>query len=378
MHISCSQSDLTNAVNTVRRSIAVNSPVPALKGIYLKASGDSLTLESTDTELRISAAISAQVLEEGSILIPASVFGDFVRLLSDERVELKTIENDQVLQVNYTNSVVNLNCFDPEDYPLAIENEFKPMLSVSPDIFNESIKQVAFAASRDLARPILTGTLFDIKSQDLMTLVATDSHRLTRKDVAINGIEENLDRFSAIVPSRALNEVSRVISGNDVEEDVFIGLSDTGVFFKYGNTLIRSQLIDGQFPHYDEVIPKNIATTVYAETEDLSRSFNRAALIALAEAKGRGSGVVRQNIKDAVMGIRAQSNDVGEVEETVPIEKNGDDLEIAFNARYLLDVLKALDSERIIIEYSGPLSPALFKAEGREDYLYLVLPIRIS
>ena len=150
------------------------------------------------------------------------------------------------------------------------------------------------------------------------------------------------------------------------------------MFFKYGNTLIRSQLIDGQFPHYDEVIPKNIATTVSADTDDLIRSFNRAALIALAEAKGRSGGVLRQSIRDDMMLVAAQSNDVGEVEETVPIVKSGEDMEIAFNARYLLDVLKVLDSEKITVEYSGPLSPALFKAEGKEEYLYLVLPIRIS
>ena len=378
MHITCLQEDLTDAVNTVRRSIAANSPVPALKGIFLKASGDSLTLESTDTELRISANISSQVFEEGSVLVPASVFGDLLRLLSDEKVELQTVENGHVLQVTYTNSVVNLNCFDPEDYPAAVENEFKAMFSVDPDIFAESIKQVAFAASKDLARPILTGTLFDIKSAELMTLVATDSHRLTRKDVAIKGQKEAVERISAIIPSRALNEVSRVISGNPLEEDVVIGFSDTGVFFQYGNTLIRSQLIDGQFPHYDEVIPKNITTSVCVEAEELSKSFNRAALIALAEAKGRIGGVVRKNLQGSLMQITAQSNDVGKVEESIIIEKEGEDIEIAFNARYLLDVLKALDSERIIIEYSGPLSPALFKAEEKNDYLYLVLPIRIS
>lgn len=378
MHISCLQSDLANAVNTVRRSIAINSPIPALKGIFLKTSGDSLTLESTDTELRISASISAQIIEEGSVLIPASVFGDLLRLLSDEKVEIKTIENGQVLQVIYTNSVVNLNCFDTEDYPIASENEFKPMFSVDPEVFSESIKQVAFAASKDMARPILTGTLFDIKSTELMTLVATDSHRLTRKDVVIKGQEANIEEISALVPSRVLNEVSRVISGHPLEENVLIGFSDTGVFFKYGNTLIRSQLIAGQFPHYDEVIPKNITTTVHVEAEDLSESFNRAALIALADAKGKSGGVVRQNIQESVMKITAQSNDVGQVEESVAIEKEGENIEIAFNARYLLDVLKALDSERIIIEYSGPLSPALFKTEDKNDYLYLVLPIRIS
>lgn len=378
MHLSCLQSDLSNAVNTVRRSIASNSPLTALKGIMLKAYGDTLTLESTDMELRISASIFSQITEEGRVLVPAALFGDLIRLLSDENVEIKTIENGHVLQVIYTNSVVNLNCFDPEDYPSSEDLDFQPQFSVSPDLFSESVRQVSFAASKDLARPILTGTLFDIKENDSMTLVATDSHRLTRKDVAIKGVEMQSAKQSAIIPSRALNEVNRIVSGSTLEEDVYIGFASTSVFFKYGNILIRSQLIDGNFPHYDEVIPKNITTTVQAEGADLSNSFNRAALIALAESKGKTGGVVKLSIIDGEMKISAQSNDVGGVQEVIQVEKSGEDLEIAFNARYLLDVLKALDSEMIKIEFSGALSPALFKAEDKLCYLYLVLPIRIS
>ena len=378
MHLSCLQSDLSNAVNTVRRSIASNSPLTALRGIMLKAYGDTLTLESTDMELRISASIFAQVTEEGRVLVPATLFGDLIRLLSDENVEIKTIENGHVLQVIYTNSVVNLNCFDPEDYPSSEDSDFQPQFSVSPDLFSDSVKQVSFAASRDLARPILTGTLFDIKEDDSMTLVATDSHRLTRKDVAIKGVEMQPAKQTAIIPSRALNEVNRVVSGSILEEDVYIGFASTSVFFKYGNILIRSQLIEGNFPHYDEVIPKNITTTVQAEGADLSNSFNRAALIALAESKGKTGGVVKFSIVEGEMKISAQSNDVGGVQEVIQVEKSGEDLEIAFNARYLLDVLKALDSEMIKIEFSGALSPALFKAEDKLGYLYLVLPIRIS
>lgn len=378
MHLSCLQSDLSNAVNTVRRSIASNSPLTALKGIMLKAYGDTLTLESTDMELRISASIFSQITEEGRVLVPAALFGDLIRLLSDENVEIKTIENGHVLQVIYTNSVVNLNCFDPEDYPSSEDLDFQPQFSVSPDLFSESVRQVSFAASKDLARPILTGTLFDIKENDSMTLVATDSHRLTRKDVAIKGVEMQSAKQSAIIPSRALNEVNRIVSGSTLEEDVYIGFASTSVFFKYGNILIRSQLIDGNFPHYDEVIPKNITTTVQAEGADLSNSFNRAALIALAESKGKTGGVVKLSIIDGEMKISAQSNDVGGVQEVIQVEKSGEDLEIAFNARYLLDVLKALDSEMIKIEFSGALSPALFKAEDKLGYLYLVLPIRIS
>jgi DNA polymerase-3 subunit beta len=381
LHITCQKNDIAAAVNTVRRSIATNSPIPALKGILLTAEEKMLTLESTDTELRISCTIPAEVLEEGSVLIPASYFGDLIRLLSDEEVEIKTIENGQSVQVNYTNSTVKFNCFDLEDYPVLKESGDSPLFGIHPYVLSESIKQVSFAASKDFSRPVLTGTLFDIKTPELMTLVATDSHRLTRKDVQINPLKEDIQPISAIIPSRALNELNRVITGNtsdDEEAQVLVGISESSVFFKYGSTLIFSQLIDGQYPHYDEVIPSSITTTVNCETADLTNSLNRASLIAHADMKGRIGGVVKKTVEDNQMKIYAQSQDVGEVKEIIPIEKNGEDIEIAFNSRYLLDVLKAVGSQRIKIEYSGSLSPALFKFEEEDNYLYLVLPIRIS
>ena len=172
-------------------------------------------------------------MEEGSVLIPASYFGDLIRLLSDEEVELKTIENGQAVQVNYTNSTVKFNCFDLEDYPVLKERGDSPIFSIHPDVLSESIKQVSFAASKDFARPILTGTLFDIKTPELMTLVATDSHRLTRKDVQINPIKEDIQPISAIIPSRALNELNRVITGNTSDDEnvqVLVGISESRSF----------------------------------------------------------------------------------------------------------------------------------------------------
>lgn len=379
MHFKCIQNDLIVAVNTVRRAVAGDSPMPVLKGILLSAKESSLILESTDTEIRITHSIPAEVLEEGEAVVPAKYFGDMVRFLSDTKVEVKTMENGQSLQLSYSNSVVQLNCFDPQEFPVSKQEEGEILFSIKPSLLSESIRQVSFAAARDISRPVLTGTLFDAKTPERVTLVCTDSHRLTMKEFQVTPQKKNVGPIKAIIPSRVLNELNRIISGNtSEEEEVFVGFSPTNVFFKFGNTVIKSLLIDGQFPHYDEVVPKIITTTINADTGEFYNSLNRAALIAFAEAKGRGH-IIRQKIEDGVMNMYARANDVGEVHEEIPIEKTGEDLEIAFNAKYLLDANKIIDTENITIEYTGPLSPALIKSENEDSrYLYLILPIRIG
>ena len=379
MHLKCIQNELITAVNIVRRAVAGDSPIPVLKGILLTARESSLILESTDTEIRITHSIAAEIMEEGTAVVPAKYFGDLVRFLSDTKVEIKTMENGQSLQVIYANSEVHLNCFDFQEYPFLKQEDREPLFTIDPAVLSESIKQVSFAAARDLSRPVLTGTLFDAKTPERVTMVCTDSHRLTMKEFQVTPLQKNIDPIKAIIPSRVLNELNRIISGNTSEEEkVFVGFSPTNVFFKFGSTMIRSLLIEGQFPHYEEVVPKTISTTIEADSGDFYNSLNRAALIAFAEAKGRGH-IIRQKIEENVMNMYARANDVGEVHEEIPIVKEGEDMEIAFNAKYLLDAIKIIDSKKINIEYTGPLSPALIKSENEySKYLYLILPIRIG
>lgn len=378
MHFKCIQSDLIVAVNTVRRAVAGETPIPVLKGVLITARESSLVLESTDMEIRITHTIPAEVLEEGSALVQAKYFGDLIRFLPDTQLEIKTMENGQSLQMNYGNSVVNFNCFDTQEFPVYSQEEEEPVFSVEPQLLSESIKQVCFAAARDISRPVLTGTLFDLKEPDRLTMVSTDSHRLTMKELPVIPVGESSRVVKAIIPSRALNEVNRVISGDDSDEEVYAGFSSTNVFFKYGSTVIRSLLIDGQFPHYSEVVPKVISTTVEADAVQFNNSLSRAALIAFAEMKGRGN-IIRQNITEDTMVMNSRANDVGEVKEEIPIIKTGEDLEIAFNAKYLLDAVKIIDSEKITIEYTGSLSPALIKSDTETTkYLYLILPMRVG
>lgn len=372
MHIFCQQEDLAAAVSTARRAVAARTTIPVLTGILLEAKGSALTVEATDIELRIRCEVPAEVKEEGQVVLPARHFCDLVRFLPGQPVEI--ITRDEAASIKYGESVVKLNGFPVEEFPELKDASGEIKLSVSPDLMVESIRQVSVAASRDISRPVLTGVLFNIEEDGQVTLVATDSHRLTKKHLRVKPLQD-YKNLQAIIPSRVLNELSRAAGGLE-EEEILIAFGETVVCFKCGFLEIYSQLIDGQFPHYKDVIPKSAVTTVELPTEDFLNCINRASLMSMSELKGRGS-VIKMNIEGEKLSVYSYSTDVGEVNEKLElIHKQGEDVQIAFNAKYLLDVLRVLDCENIKIEFTGPLSPALIKPANTDSFLYLVLPIR--
>ncbi|KUK11302.1 MAG: DNA polymerase III subunit beta [Clostridia bacterium 41_269] len=376
MHIICQQRDLQNAVNSVYRAVASQSTIPILTGILLQASKEKIYLEGTDMELRIKYGLSTQVKEEGKAVIPARYFVDLVKRLPDEEIELGLENDGKRLFMKYGDSIVKLNLFEVEEFP---EDEKEPVeynLAVDPLLFSESIKQVSIAVAKDESRPIFTGIHLELNSEEkFLTMATTDSHRLTLKKVSVNIQKLNKDLSEVVVPSRALNEAARLMG--EAQEEIKIGFTETKACFKCGDVVVQSQLIDGQFPSFRDVIPESYKTLVEVEIGSLYDSLSRASLVSYGEYKGKG--IVRINIKDNSMSIFSFSNDVGEVMEFLPLlKKEGEDLEIAFDARYLLEVLRVLNSETARIEFTGPLSPAVIKPSEGDSYLYLVLPVRIQ
>ncbi|NLO89791.1 MAG: DNA polymerase III subunit beta [Clostridia bacterium] len=380
MHILCQQKDFQHAVNSVYRAVANQSTIPILTGILLHASDGKVFLEATDMELRIRYGFNTQVMKEGKAVVPAKYFVDLVKRLPDEQIELGLDESGERLYMKYGDSIVKLNLFEVEEFP---EDEGEPLeygLSVDPLLFSESIRQVSIAVAKDETRPVFTGVYMELKDEHLLHMAATDSHRLTLKkvNVTINQGEkgEKDEPFGeVIVPSRALNEVARLMG--EAEEEIKIGFSESRVGFQCGDIVIQSQLIDGQYPNFKDVIPDSFKTLVEVDTNLFYDSLSRASLVSYGEYKGKG--IVRINIEGNHINIFSFSSDVGEVRETLPLfTMEGKDLEIAFDARYLLEVLRVLNTERARIEFTGPLSPAVIKPTEGNSYLYLALPIRIQ
>jgi len=375
MHLTCQQKDLLTAVNTVYRAVASQTTIPILTGILIKAKDSYLYLEATDMELRIKCRIPVDVQKEGKAVLPARYFADLVKRLPDTIIEICAQDNERSILIKYGESSVKLNGFDVDEFPEVDDGKIKVGLSINPSLFSESAKQVSIAASSDESRPVFTGILLSFKEGEPLTMVATDSHRLTMKQVNVKLLEEELLNREAIVPARALNEVGRLLG--DAQEDLRIGFSESQVYFECENIFVYSHLIDGQFPNYKDVIPNSYQTVIEIPTIELYSSLNRASLMSIGEYKGKGS-IIRIKVCGNNINIYSHSSDIGEVDERLSTEKDGDDLEIAFNVKYLLDVLRVLSSDSVRIEFTGPLSPALVKPAGSKNYLYLVLPVRLQ
>ncbi|NLK00524.1 MAG: DNA polymerase III subunit beta [Clostridia bacterium] len=375
MLIKCHQEELLKAVNIVSRAVATSTPIPILTGIFITAEDSSLTLEATDMEIRIRHRFSVQVLEEGKVVIPAKHFTDLVKKLPGTTIEIGTLEDDTSIYIKYEKSQVKLLSYEIDEFPEINEELTKPLLSMDSELLSESIRQVSIATSRDESRPVFTGTLFNLEDDGSITMVATDSHRLAVKKIQPTLLEEDISSLEIIIPSKVLGEVGRI--WGDIKEDLHIGFSESHVFFKGKDTFIYSRLIDGVFPNYKDVIPEEIKTQLLISTDLLYESLGRASLMSRGEFKGRGS-IIKIKLEGNNIHIHSFSSEIGEVNETITSDKDGEDMEIAFNVKYMLDVFKVLNSEKAKIEFSGSLSPALVKPSESNSYLYLVLPIRIQ
>jgi len=327
LSVVCQQSDLYEMVQIVGRGVTGRSSLPVLNNIYLEAGDDSLRLLSTDMEyLTIDGKIDAQVEEEGAITIGARILGEVAGALGegDVHLETQTSEGGQANAVRISSGVASysINALPADEFPVPPSVEEGTALSIPQNLLREVIQQTVFAASADETRPILTGALFSIKPEGL-EVVATDTYRLVLRKVELEtGIAQPCQ---AIVSARALNELARVLSPVS-DEAVEVILSERQIEFRLPDLKLGSRLIEGEFPKYEKVIPTSHEKEILCEVSE---------------------------------------------------QLQGDDIEIAFNARYILEMLGVCPSERVVIRLSGPLNPGIIVPDGRDDYIYVVMPMQI-
>jgi DNA polymerase-3 subunit beta len=367
LKVSCPQQALLESVGIVSRGVSGRSTQPVQNNIYLEGRDKQLRLVATDLEyLSLEAVIEADVVEEGATTVPARTLADIVTALSAEDVRLTADEN----------SGVNIACgrskYDIRGLP-ATDFTMLPALSdairfdLPQKLMQRTLQRTVFATSRDETRPILTGSLFRISSGQL-EVVATDTYRLALQTAPLD--LELADARSAIVSRRALGELMRIISATD--EPVGVGISDNQVEFKVGNVTLCSRLIEGQFVNYGKVIPSSHQRTVACDVKELGAALHRALIVAREDANR-----VVLKTEDGSLKITASSQEVGAVEEALPMRLEGEDAEIAFNARYMLDMLDAVDASEIAMELSGPLNSGALKPVGDDSYLYVLMPMQI-
>ena len=366
MKFSCEKALLTGAVSVTSRAVAVKSSIPAMEGILIEA-GETLRLTGYNLETGIQAAVPAEIVEGGSLVLSARLFGEIVRKLPDDVV----VFTSQGYMVNIKCGLSEFNILgtDPEEFPELPSVDQQNALIIGQPVLRAMIGQTLFAVSDNESRPIHTGSLFEVDESGL-TIVSVDGYRLALRHEAVEE-KKGADTFSFVVPGSALGEVEKICSG---EETVTVTQGARHVMFRTGDIVLVCRRLEGDFLAYRGAIPRNNAIQVEVDARALLSSIERVSLIISEKLKSPlrcvfGDGVVSITTKTAI----------GDAADRCPVTGNGDNLEIGFNNKYLMDALKAAPAGRLRMEFTSGVAPCvILPAEGEENFIYMVLPVRLK
>lgn len=365
MKLICEGLDLSDAVLKVIKATATKTPNPILEGIKLTAGEDTLTLTATDLELSIEKTIPADVKIAGEVVVPGKFFADFVKKLSGEQIEL-SLDNKNSLKIRYTDSEGFLQCLNSEEFPQIKELVNPEKIVLKNNDFKDLINKTIFSVAVDDARPILKGCLFEIEQEEI-TAVALDGYRLA---LVHKPIVSSTAAFSCIVPARTLGEISRLLDDSEKEIELFI--QKNYMLVQIDNTKIITRLLEGDFINYKQVIPQNTSTIVTINKKQLEFGLERASLL----AKMDRNNLVKFDVREKLLTLTS-SSDIGNVTENITIALDGKDISIAFNARYFSECMRNIEDEFIKINFTSPIAPCTIQSSSTEEYLYLILPMRI-
>lgn len=366
MLIICNRNDLLKGVSSVYKAVSTKSTLPLLGCILLKAEGNHLTLLGNDLELAIQTNIEAVIRKEGEIAVNARMFSEIIRRLPDEDVKLETDDNYN-MTIECARSKFNLMGQSGEDFPLLPEVETKQQIVIPQATFKNMIRNTIFSiAPEDSGRPILTGELLDIRDGYLY-MVAVDGFRISLCRTQVNCNEE----FKVTVPGKALTEIHKILEN---EEDSLMTLCFTGrhVLFQMNETIVLTRLLEGEFLAYQRNLNMEFQSKITVFKQELLDSVDRAALIS-RESK---NSPIRLQIEKEKMIITSNAEN-GSAYEEVALTLEGEELSIAFNPRYYLEALKAIEEEEICIKFCTSLTPCIIQGTKSEDAQYFILPIRL-
>jgi DNA polymerase-3 subunit beta len=366
MKISCSQEELARYLQIVSHAIASKTTLPILNGILLETRDNALRCLATDLEIAIEVMVpNIQVINPGSLVVPGKTFVEIVKHLPRFNVEIEFDENEKMVSINSKNLSYQLPLLPIEEFPTFPEAKSEEKLEVNGEKLREAIHQTMYATLGEDPRPFVTSILWEI-SETQMRLVATDVNRLAIKDIPIHGgIHKN-----ALVPVRSLREIAGIF-GSNPESILEINITEKLIFIKSSGIKFSSRLIEAQFPRYEQVIPKDFSGNAQMNRNDLIEALERTALVS-------SSIKVNINVGNSLMIITAKEPDKGHSKEEISIEVSGKEIEMGFNVRYLLDFLKAVDSDQILFKYVQDQKPALVQGEKDHDYQYVVMPLKLS
>jgi DNA polymerase-3 subunit beta len=363
IRVTVDRDELAAGLQLVSRAASSRGTVQVLAGVGIRAAEGLLELEATDMELSLRTTVPATVEGEGALVVPAKLLGDIVRLLPSGAVTLAHRPEDGAATIEAGSYSSRLNVFAVEDFP-RLPSVDVPLQEVDATALLDTVQRVSRAASRDESRPVLTGILAQFEGAKL-TMAATDSYRMSVKETALDGGGPELE---AIIPARALDELSRVATR---AERIQLGINDNHVIFGTGNAWLTTRRIDGQFPNVQQLRPESFEVELELNRAEVLDAVRRAAVMAQRNTP------LRLRFEEGELTISAQSQDVGETRESLAVRYTGEPLEIGFNAEFLREGLESVTADEVKLELINPLRPGLISAEG-DTFWYLIMPIRLA
>lgn len=366
MKFSINQSELQNALSVVLKGIATRSTLPILSGIYLDAHDDTLTLQATDLELSIQYSVSALIEETGKAVVPGKLFSDIVKNLPDAAVHVEAEDDSAVITCDTAS--FSIKTLDAEDFPGFPHVDVQQEIAIPFAQFASMVKRVARTVSKDESRAILTGVLITLEDS-MLKMVATDSYRLAITETQLE--DSAAEEFQAVISGSFLQEIASLPRS---DENLKLALAENQIVVTYHDTVFINRRLEGNFPNYRQLLPDSYVTRVSMDVGHLIAGVKRTSLL------GQTSSPVRFdiNIASQTAQLSAVAQDVGSAQETLSCEGEGEDVEIAFNYAYVLDGLSSVNTDNVYLEVQSSLKPGIFKAAEPENFLYLVMPVRIA
>jgi DNA polymerase-3 subunit beta len=378
MHIIIQRDYLAQAVGQVSKAVSSRTTIPILTGIKLSVTHTECHLTGSDSDISIQSYIPMQVDEKdivkvnkiGSVVLPAKYLAEIVKKLPDAFIEIEVMPQFMTM-IRSGKTEFTLNGLDPDEYPRLPQIEEDKVINVSSNVFKNAVRQTAFAVSTQESRPILTGVMWQL-NEGLLKLVATDSHRLAQKLIQVEA-EQDLQLQNVVIPGRSLYELSRIIEDEDTDLEIVV--SQQQILVRANHILFMSRLLDGTYPDTTRIIPQQSKTVIQVETKLLLQAIERASLLA-KDAKH----LVHLSVEpDKQLQITSFTPEVGKVVEELQANHiEGEELKISFNAKFVIDALRVIESQGITISFTGSMSPFIIRPQGEANsrILHLILPVR--
>ncbi|WP_195574030.1 DNA polymerase III subunit beta [Paenibacillus sp. 1001270B_150601_E10] len=379
MKLSILKNELNEAIQNVSRAISSRTTIPILTGIKVDVTFQGVTLTASDTDISIQSFIPieddrqtiVQVERPGSVVLPAKFFVEIIKKLPSQHIEIEMQDQFQTL-LRAGSTDIQIVGLDPEEYPVLPSIEEDQVFTVNGDLLKTMIKQTVFAISTNETTPILTGVLWNLQDGELK-FVATDRHRLASRAAHIE-VDTDLRFHNIVISGKTMNELSKIIPDQNTKVDIVV--ADNQVLFKIDHVLFYSRILDGTYPDTSRIIPNQYKTELVLDTKKLTEAIDRAYLLSREEK----TNIVRlQTKEDGTIEISSSSTELGRVTEQLEVKEfNGEALRIAFNSKYMLDVLKVIECENIFLGFTGAMSPIIFKSTENVNSLHLILPYRTT